>query len=298
MRIAALSEDLPVLLDYFGLLPAITATSDGKVPGNVPPVAAIGRLEIRPPTINFDAVNIKKVQEVNPSHLVGFIRDPKVTAAEIKEFERSLAERIALPETLVRIFQLSTFDSLLSMFADIAVYLGQGQRGRELAQRAKAQLMDLCNNFYPRMKNRKIAVLSSVQPMKLAGLWIPDLVKQAAAIPMHPYSGYPDRAITWDELCEFNPDVIVVAPRGVSVEESRKLFLEMEKLPRWNEVRAVMRGDVYFCEGQSQFYYPTPAIIPSICTLISTIASLESGYITPRDSFFKLRWLEVQRHRL
>jgi iron complex transport system substrate-binding protein len=109
--------------------------------------------------------------------------------------------------------------------------------------------------------------------------------------------GQAGREVTWDEIVAFKPDVIIVAPRGFDVNASARLFKRFEKLPGWEDVSAVKRGEVVFAPGLGLFDRPGPRIRDAMAILISAIAGLDSGYITPRDSFYRLRWIELQRHR-
>ena len=181
---------------------------------------------------------------------------------------------------------------------DVAKLLGNRAEGITLVNKLKAQFLSWGDSFYDRMKNKRVTFLSSVEPLMLAGDWIPDLVSLTSSTAQNFASGGEDVPVEWSDIQDFRPDVIIVAPRGVPVEDARKSFLMLEKLPNWEEIPAVKRGDVIFTGGQRNFYTPTSALFPSQGILVSAVAGLESGYITERDSFFKLRWLEMQRHRL
>jgi iron complex transport system substrate-binding protein len=173
---------------------------------------------------------------------------------------------------------------------------GKAPLAREMCNRLKAQIMDWCDAFYDRMKNKRVTVLSSVTPLRLAGMWIPDLVKGASCIPQYNAVGGGPKEVTWKEIQEFRPDVIVVAPEGFDLEESVKTLRFLERCPTWESVPAVKRGEVVFCDGMG-LYLPGPRMLSGVAQLISGIAGLESGYITDRDSFYRLRWVELHRHR-
>jgi iron complex transport system substrate-binding protein len=188
-------------------------------------------------------------------------------------------------------------DGVFEMFERLGKDLGSPGPGHELAQRSKAQLMDWADNFYERMKNKRVAFVESVDPFELGGYWIPDVIRLASATSMELPRGQAGREVTWDEIVAFKPDVIIVAPRGFDVTASARLFKRFEKLPGWEDVSAVKRGEVVFAPGLGLFDRPGPRIRDAMAILISAIAGLDSGYITPRDSFYRLRWVELQRHR-
>ncbi len=191
-----------------------------------------------------------------------------------------------------------TLESMEATLEHLAVVLKVPLKGRELAQKIQAQAMNLADNFYDRMKSKKVSFLSSVLPLRLAGFWIPDLIKLCSAQSQNNVSGSEDREVTWQDILSFKPDVIVVAPRDFEIKEALKNFKILEKMPGWEDIPAVKRGEVIFTEGKKHFYRPGSALIDSMGVLVSGIAGLESGYITERDSFYRLRWLEMQRHRV
>ncbi len=100
------------------------------------------------------------------------------------------------------------------------------------------------------------------------------------------------------KIIAFHPDVIIVAPRGMELKASLASFKELSKLKGWEELPAVVRGEVIFTDGIKHFYNPTDGLVDSMAVLLSGIAGFESGYIAERDTFYRLRWLELHRHRL
>jgi iron complex transport system substrate-binding protein len=135
-----------------------------------------------------------------------------------------------------------------------------------------------------------------VNPLRVAGRWIPDIVKTASAQPQFLAVNEMDKATTWREVEAFRPDVIVIAPEGFSLEESVKTLPILERVGEWSGLPAVKRGEVIFCEGVG-LYRPGPKLLKGAAVLFSAIAGLESGYITARDEFFRLRFVELHRHR-
>jgi iron complex transport system substrate-binding protein len=190
-----------------------------------------------------------------------------------------------------------TLSQIFDSYHVIGRALGCPEKGREVAQRMRAQFMDWGDNFYDRMKNKRVTVLSGVSPLMLAGRWIPDLINLASCISQQPNPGGPDVEITWKQVIEFRPDVLIVAPRKLSHDEALGTFKILERLPDFEVPPAVRRGEVFFFPGEQLIYRPGPKLLEGMGILISAIAGIDSGYITPRDSFQRLRYLEMQRHR-
>jgi hypothetical protein len=102
--------------------------------------------------------------------------------------------------------------------------------------------------------------------------------------------------VEWREVQEFDPDVILAVP-DLQHDEALGTFKSFEALPDWDEVRAVKRGDVFFASGSRYLLRPSQHLRQGLGLFLSAAAGFESGYITERDSFQRLRWLELQRHR-
>jgi len=239
-------------------------------------------------------VNLGALAKVAPDIILTSVSDPD--PEPFCRWAEGVLQQSLGRRALVRSFTITSLEGMYTAFEEVGVAVGKGREGREFANRVKAQIMDWGDNFYPRMKNKKVTVLSSIAPLRVAGRWVPDLIKAASAQPQFAAINEADRATSWSEVASFRPDVIVVAPEGYTLEESVKTLKILEKGSEWEGIPAVKRGEVIFAEG-TNLYRPGPAILRGIAVLFSAIAGLESGYITKRDEFLRLRFVELHRHR-
>lgn len=302
MRIVSLEPFLTELVCYFGReselvgvshrcdtpevirsLPRVT-TDDDTTPRTL---ADLSRFTVR----------IDDIVAIQPDLILTSVcGDPDTVIATVMTLTEGLR---ALCGNNVRILTYNprTLEDIFATFERCGKDLGVAGEGHQLAQRSKAQLMDWADNFYERMKNKRVTFLESVDPLRLGGFWIPDMIRLASAVSHEPPRGEVGRIVSWDEVVAFKPDVVVVAPHGYDLAGAAKLFKRFEKFPGWEDLSAVKRGEVVFAPGSGLFDRPGPRLREAMAILISAIAGLESGYITPRDSFYRLRWLELQRHR-
>jgi ABC-type Fe3+-hydroxamate transport system substrate-binding protein len=185
-----------------------------------------------------------------------------------------------------------------NIFSELATALDVAKAGIELASKFSAQCKDWVANFYPRMRGKKVSFLTGTAPLILGGLWIPDMIVQTGAVSQYAKVGQNHRKVEWNEIVAFAPDVIIIAPGGLSVVSSMKRLAYFEALEGWEDLPAVKRGEVIFTDGAYHFSRPGPGLLESMGVLVSAISGLESGYITPRDSFHRLRWVEMNRGKL
>lgn len=167
---------------------------------------------------------------------------------------------------------------------------------RHLVAKIKAQIMQWAHAFYDRSKGKKVLVLTAIEPFLLAPLWTADIISSLGAKPANSVSGTElGGAVSWSDITSLAPDVIIVAPFGATLPESVRTLPILQKLPGWDELPAVKRGEVGFCRGDS--FEMGGSFLQGAAILVSLIAGLDSGYITPRDVYYKLRFVELQRHR-
>lgn len=309
-RIVSLHPALTELIDLFGIAPQLVGVARGDEERKLPVVTSPFEGETRKTLGQLlcpDQVDLPELAELLPS-VVCTIVPPEVdlgsttsaityqVVATIDDIRAQLRGACENDSLKLLAFDPRRFEQITEMIVDLGRGLGVPIAGRDRAQRLKAQALDWAQNFYDRMKNKKVVVLSSIEPLTSAGLWIPDLITLGSAHPLEANPGQEDREISWAELESFRPDVIVLALRGQSLDIAASYLPMLEKIPAWEKLPAVKRGEVIFAPGKA-LYWPGYGLVNGISMLYSAIAGLESGYITERDSFFRLRYLELHRHR-
>lgn len=241
-------------------------------------------------------LDLKQLRELRPDLILTTLPFERAGKEIEQALSTALSGAIAHP-VQVRSVSPLTFEQVLESYERVALLLGNKQRGTDLSHRCKAQVMDWADNFYDRMKNKRVSFITSIDPLTLGGRWLSDMIRLCSAVSQCQSVDLDDPRAEWWDILSFRPDVIVVSPRGADMKSALGAFKVLEKFPDWEQIPAVKRGEVVFTEGQHHFHNPGSGLIDSMGILVSAVAGLESGYITPRDSFFRLRWLEMQRHR-
>lgn len=300
MRIVSTSPVTTKFLLEFGLGPVLVGASHAcQLPEELSQLPRVTRAPTGDSPFSDYELDYAAIEALAPSHLCAFLTsDPARLEVGYESEVQRLRDRLYSPELRVFSVRPVTLEEVYASLESLGEFVGRKSEGVQFKQKLRAQFMNWADAFYDRMKNRRVTVISSLDPLEVAGDWVPDLITLASAISHAPRGTVRSVPTTWDKVVEFKPDVIVVAPRGKEMKEVLSTFKQLEKLPRWDEIVAVRRGDVFFCDGVTRFYDLKHSIIESVAVLFSCIAGLDSGYITPRDSFYRLRWLELQRHRI
>jgi iron complex transport system substrate-binding protein len=109
--------------------------------------------------------------------------------------------------------------------------------------------------------------LEWLDPLYIAGHWVPDMVELAGGIAVLTEAGAPSRRITWDELTAAAPDVLVIMPCGFPRERACAEFTRISAEPQWGAVPAVQSGRVLVVDALSYFSRPGPRLVDGVLQL-------------------------------
>jgi iron complex transport system substrate-binding protein len=90
------------------------------------------------------------------------------------------------------------------------------------------------------------------------------LVQLAGGIDGHGRAGQPSRRLDWQEVLDWQPEAIVIACCGFTVERTRHDLPALEQMPNWNDLPAVQRGAVFITDGNAYFSRPGPRLADSL----------------------------------
>lgn len=106
-----------------------------------------------------------------------------------------------------------------------------------------------------------VLCLNRLEPLTVAGTWIPDLVEAAGGRSLLAQRGEPARTLAWQEAAEARPDVIAIIPQNQSIEEAGSVLKRAEA---WREMTAARQGRIYLFDGAAYFNRPGPRLFRSI----------------------------------
>jgi iron complex transport system substrate-binding protein len=117
----------------------------------------------------------------------------------------------------------------------------------------------------------RVALLEWLDPPFSCGHWTPELVRLAGGIEGLGREGEPSRTLRWDEVIAWQPEVVLVACCGWSVERTLGDLSLLQVVPGWQDVPAVRAGRVYAMDGSQYFSRPGPRLVDSLEILAHTL---------------------------
>ncbi len=116
-----------------------------------------------------------------------------------------------------------------------------------------------------------VACVEWLEPLMVAGHWMPDVVEMAGGRPLLGAAGEPTTPAEWDELQEADPDALALMPCGFTIDETRRDLHYLTDRPGWDALSAVEDQRVALLDGNAYFNRPGPRLYRAIEVLASVL---------------------------
>jgi iron complex transport system substrate-binding protein len=116
-----------------------------------------------------------------------------------------------------------------------------------------------------------VAVLDWLDPVMVAGHWMPELVDLAGGRYGMAETGERSRPREWTELREYDPDVLVAAPCGFELDQTLENSRELTDRPGWADLTAVADGRAVAMDGHHYVNRPGPRLVDTLEHLASVL---------------------------
>ena len=92
---------------------------------------------------------------------------------------------------------------------------------------------------------RRVSLLEWMHPLYNCGHWIPDQIAYAGGTDLLAHPSGDSIAIPWEKVVRYDPEVLIVAPCGFTIERTRQEIACLTERPGWNDLRAVREQRVF-----------------------------------------------------
>lgn len=208
--------------------------------------------------ISVYRVDSDLLRKLQPTHIVTQIQC-EVCAVSLKDVEAAIADWTGIAPKLIPLNPQSLDD----VFDDIrrtAAALGTDGQSLVNAMRSKIQAIAA----FQHAQKPRVVIIEWIEPLMVAGNWMPALVAMAGGIDVLGADGQPSAWITWDDLVAADPDILIVAPCGFRIEDSQRDLHLLSSNPKWRSLRAVRDENVFIVDGNQFFNRPGPRLVESL----------------------------------
>jgi iron complex transport system substrate-binding protein len=243
-----------------------------------------------------EAISVYRVfddvlERLQPTHIITQVQC-EVCAVSLRDVEESVARRLASAPQIVPLSP----NSLADIWDDIrrvARSLEIEERGDALIARLQQSMREISARAEAQPERPRVACIEWIEPLMAIGNWTPELVRMARGVNLFGEAGAHSPWMTWEQLVERDPDVIVTMPCGFDLERTSGEMHWLTDRPGWRDLRAVRSGQVYISDGNQFFNRPGPRVVESLQILAEILhPALRLAYTESceSDPSFSSRW--------
>ena len=157
----------------------------------------------------------------------------------------------------------TTLEGVFRAIGEVGAVTGRVGRAERVVETLRRRV-DAVRARPGRGRRPRVAFLEWLDPLICGGHWNPELVALAGGEDGLGRPGEPSRAITWEELRAWCPEVLVAACCGYSAERSRADLAVLRRLPGAETLPCFRDDRVHVVDGKCLFSRPGPSLVPSL----------------------------------
>lgn len=208
----------------------------------------------------------------------------EVCSPHMKELDRAMGILDKKPRVIV--LDPHDLDEILVNIQQIAAAVGRESEGERIVRELRNRIETVTSVASRAKHTPKVLCIEWLAPIFTAGHWVPQMVELAGAINGVSKRGEPSRRMSWDEVIEFDADIMVLMPCGFDVDRTMKELWRIENREEWKRLNAVKNKMVYATDAGSYFSRPGPRTVAGLEILAKIIhPDLFSNLNVPEGSF-------------
>jgi iron complex transport system substrate-binding protein len=193
-----------------------------------------------------------------------------VCAVSLKDVEDALEDYLDKQAQIISL-QPNSLNDILNDITSIANALNVEQAGADLVENLQERVDIIKHKLKFIDSKPTVACIEWLEPLMISGNWVPGLVSIAGGTPVLAQEGKHSPYVTWDDILQQDPEIIVVMPCGFSIERTmREINLLLDR-PGFASLKAVKNDRFYIADGNQYFNRPGPRIVDSIEILAEII---------------------------
>ena len=215
-------------------------------------------------------VNVQKLKKLNPDYIVTQAHC-EVCAVSFSEVE-DIVEKYLNKRTKIISLQPNTLKEVFDDFDRVAEELDiYNSKNRNLINLLKKRV-DQIKNLSFNKKKPKVACVEWIDPLMVAGNWIPELVSISGGDDIFGNIGKNSHWIKFEEIKKSDPDIIIFMPCGFDINKTNEeLKIFFKKNPIWKSLKSFKNESFFVVDGNQFFNRPGPRLIDSIEILLEII---------------------------
>ncbi len=156
----------------------------------------------------------------------------------------------------------------------VGAAIGQQRQAEALCGLLRAQLAEVTSRRAAEPPRRRVVCIEWLDPLYLAGHWVPELVAAAGGQDVGAEPGSPSVPRSWAELGWLDPEIIVVMLCGMSLPRALE---ELERFSDPDGLALLARRPCRILDGNAYTSRPGPRVVEGAALLGAALSGAERG---------------------
>ncbi|MGH2765075.1 MAG: cobalamin-binding protein [Actinomycetota bacterium] len=154
-------------------------------------------------------------------------------------------------------------DQVLESFLEVGRATGTEARAAELVGSLRERI-EAVKARAARLPEIRTFAMEWLDPPFVGGHWIPDMIRLAAGVPLLIEAKQRSRKVTWREIANASPEVVMFMPCGYYLAEAEHEAARIYEVPEFRETTAHAGGTVFATDASSYFSRPGPRLVDGL----------------------------------
>jgi iron complex transport system substrate-binding protein len=225
-------------------------------------VKALRRQSLASGALSVYEVFADRLRELKPTHIVTQTQC-EVCAVSLKDVERAAAEMIHSGVSIIAL-QPNSLPDVWEDICRVASGLGATSTGVRLVANLRRRIEKIESLARPLKSRPALAGIEWIDPLMAFGNWTPELVRTAGGSSLFGVAGQHSPSFGFDDLAAKDPDVILIAPCGFTIDQALQDLPVLQSQPGWGQLQAVRDDRVYVADGNQYFNRPGPRLVETL----------------------------------
>ena len=186
-----------------------------------------------------------------------------VCAVSLADVEAAVGDFIGSHPKIVSLHP-DSLDEILSDICKVAEVLKVPERGEALVNSMKDRMHEIERGSQFGAFKPRVVTIEWIDPLMAGGNWMPTLVEMAGGTNLFGEAGGHSPIMAWSQVVDADPDILIIAPCGFSIEQTRREVPALVAKPDFADLKAVRTGRVFLADGNQYFNRPGPRVVESL----------------------------------
>jgi iron complex transport system substrate-binding protein len=159
----------------------------------------------------------------------------------------------------------------------VGAAIGIDDDAAEVVAGLKARVNAVIDRSLSFSRRPSMMLLEWIDPPFSAGHWSPELVEMAGGCEVLGVAGDRSTTVAWDKIVEADPEMLVIACCGFTVQRTRQDLPILESNPGWSSLACVRNEQVHVVDGSAFFSRPGPRLVDSLEILSDLIGRYQTA---------------------